>query len=350
MSTHKALVVTAIGKSLEPAIRPTLTPSAKQLQLRVTVAALNPHDQKARDLGLFIKDSLPAILANDVVGVVTAIGPEVTRFQVGDRVFTQGGMTPNHSGAGLQEYSLAEEDHTSKIPDGFTDDDVATLPTNILPALIGIFDEGRGLGIPWPYLDQAAPFDYAETQLLIIGGGSNCGRYATQLAKLAGFGTIVVVGGNEEQLKGFGATHVVDRHGGHDAVLKRIRDIVGDDLLYAYEAVQGPSQQHLDINALSNTKKGKLARIVFSGGPLDTSKILPKQAGYELKDTFGVSPLYPYLTVPFWKKLGEYLTEGKVKTLSYEVVGGLDAAKVSAVLDEYRDGKRATQPHVHVSS
>jgi NADPH:quinone reductase-like Zn-dependent oxidoreductase len=167
---------------------------------------------------------------------------------------------------------------------------------------------------------------------------------------MVGIGTVVVVGGNEEQLKGFGATHVVDRHGGHDAVLARIRTIVGDELLYAYEAVQSPSQQHLDINALSNTKKGKLARIVFSGGPLDPSKILPKQAGYELKDTFGVSTLYPHLTIPFWENLGKYLTEKKIIPLSYDVVEGLDVTKVNAVLDEYRDGKRATQPHIHISA
>jgi NADPH:quinone reductase-like Zn-dependent oxidoreductase len=86
-------------------------------------------------------------------------------------------MSPDSSQKGLQEYALVDETFTSKTPEGFTDDDVATLPTNLMASFIGLFDEGRGLGIPWPFLDEAAPFDYAGTQLLIIGGGSNCGTY-----------------------------------------------------------------------------------------------------------------------------------------------------------------------------
>ncbi len=48
---------------------------------------------------------------------------------------------------------------------------------------------------------------------LLLGGGSSCGKFAIQIAKLAGIGKIVSVGGSEQELKVFGATDVIDRHG-----------------------------------------------------------------------------------------------------------------------------------------
>lgn len=53
-------------------------------------------------------------------------------------------------------------------------------------------------------------FDYESATLLIVGGGSIASWYATKLAKLAGLEQIVVVGGTEEILKGYGCTSIVD--------------------------------------------------------------------------------------------------------------------------------------------
>lgn len=348
MSTQQALVVTAIGQPLTATTRPIPQPGPKQVQLRVTVAGLNPHDQKARDLGIFIKDNLPAVLGNDVAGVVTALGSDITKFKVGDRVYAQGLMNPDSLQKGLQQFVVVEEAFTAHIPDGFTDSDGASLPTNLLPAIVGLFNES-GLNFPAPWTEEAKTFDFAGLQLLIIGGGSNCGRFAVQVAKLAGIGKIVVVGGDEGQLKKFGATHVLDRHGGDHVVLQRIRDVVGDDLLYVFDAVNGAEGQPLGINALSNNKKGKFARLVFLLGPPNASKIHEKNAGYDVKDVFGSSDLYPKLTVPFWERIGEYLVRGDITPLSYDVIDGLDAAKANEVLDRYRDGKPVIQTHFRIS-
>lgn len=96
------------------------------------------------------------------------------------------------------------------------------------------------LEIPAPWTDQAKTFDYANTSLLVMGGGSNCGKFGVQLATIAGIGKIVVVGGNETELKSYGATHVLDRHGGHDVVLERIRAVVDDDLIYVTTLINPP--------------------------------------------------------------------------------------------------------------
>jgi NADPH:quinone reductase len=311
----------------------------------VNVAGLNPHDEKARDYGLFIANALPAVLANDAAGEVVALGPGVTKYQVGDRIVSHPGFGDGKWTQGaLQEYAINDIGAGFKIPEGVSNEAAAALPTNIIAPLFGLFAEGRGLGIPPPWTEEAKTFDYAGTTVLIIGGGSSCGKFGVQLAKLAGFGRIVVVGGPEAELQSYGATHVLDRHGGDDVVLKRIKDVVGDDLQYVLDAVNLPPGQILGLNALSSTKKGKFARLVPR--PIDESKVLGKKAGFEVFDVFGSSQANPTLAYPFWERVPEFLSSGKIKPLKYIVVDGLTAENVNEVLDKYRDGANVVKTHV----
>ncbi|KAH7385154.1 putative alcohol dehydrogenase [Phaeosphaeria sp. MPI-PUGE-AT-0046c] len=343
MATQTALVVRKLEEPLEVIHdKPIPQPGLGQIQVRVTVAGLNPHDQKARDRGLFIKDTLPSSLANDVVGIVTAIGDGVTRFNIGDNVFSQASFV------GLQQYAVLEEDFTALVPEGISEDECATLPTNVIAGVVGFFDP-QNLGLPAPWSPHADLTALKDSAVLIVGGGSNCGRFATQLASLAGFGTIVVVGGNDVQLKGFGATHIIDRYGGDDKILQSIRNIVHDDLVYAFDAYNNPPQQHLAINALSNSKRGVLARLTYSRGVLNESLIHEKKKGYELKNVVGISSFKPDTVRPFWKSVSQLLGQGKIKHLEYVAHEGLDVVKVNQVLDSYREGERVVQTHFHVS-
>jgi NADPH2:quinone reductase len=347
-----ALVVTEVGKPITLSkTRHVQKPGPSQVQVQVTVAGLNPHDQKGRDRGLFIASQLPAVLANDVVGRVTAVAEGVTKYAVGDRIFTQAGFEPGNSQNGLQQFALVDVELSAKIPALISDDQAATLPTNILAPLVAFFHAGT-LNIPAPWTSAASGFDYAGQTMLIIGGGSNCGRLGVQLAALAGIGRIVVVGGDKAELESYGATHILSRHGGEESVLASIREIVGDDLIYAYDAINPPAEQHLAVNSLSNTKRGALARLLSSGGQPSEDKIQPKAEGYEIKNVFGSSHVYPELAKGFWSNIPDYLENGRIKPLTnFEVFEpGLDAGKVNAVLDGYRDGKKVVKPHFHVSS
>jgi NADPH2:quinone reductase len=167
---------------------------------------------------------------------------------------------------------------------------------------------------------------------------------------LAGIGKIVVVGGSEQELKGWGATHVLDRHGGDEVLLKRIRDVVGEDLLYAFDPVNPPESQHIAISALSSSKTGTVARLVSFLGDYDESKIIgEKKAGYEMRSVIGLSQAKPETAKPFWDRLENYLTEKIIVPNPYKVVDGLNAEKVNEVLDRYRDGKRVVQTQFRVS-
>lgn len=340
--TQRALVVRTIASPLVLDNNWSIpTPNPNQVQLKVTVAGLNPHDQKARDTGLFIANDLPAVLANDVVGRVTAVGTDVTKYAVGDRIVLQGELAPGSRQNGLQEYAVADTIASAKIPDGVLDEEAATLPSNLMAGVVALFET---LKIPAPWMPGAEGFDYKGSTILIVGGGSSCGRLGVQLAKLAGIGRIVVVGGPEEKLLAEGATHVIDRHGGHDAVLGKIRDIVGDELVYAYDAVNPPEGQLLALQALSKTRRGALARLVRRG-TLDESRIGEKEQGYDLRNVFGSSHLHPELAGRFWENLPGYLEKGDIKTLGFEVKDGLNADAVNGVLDAYRDGKPVTKTH-----
>jgi NADPH2:quinone reductase len=344
-TTQKALLVAEIGK---PIIlthdRAIPEPGPSQVQIKVAVAGLNPHDGKARDTGLFIAEALPAVLTNDVVGKVTKVGESVAGFAVGDRVLSHATFAPGWSQNGLQEYALADVGAMVKIPDSTTDDEAATLPTNAIAPLVALF---KVLEIPAPWSPSAREFDYAKASILIVGGGSSCGKFGVQLAKLAGIGRIVVVGGDESELKGYGATHVINRHGGHEAVLGRIREVVGDDLIYAYDAVNPPDGQILALNALSSHTKGALARLLPLG-PVDESKVLGKKAGFDVRNVFGSSQAHPELCAPFWERVPEFLETGKLKPLTYVVKQGLEASHANEVLDAYRDGKSVHKTHIHL--
>jgi NADPH:quinone reductase-like Zn-dependent oxidoreductase len=359
--TQKALIVPAIGAPVTLITdRPIPTPGPNQVQVKVSVAGINGHDAKSIEYGLFINPNLsrataggetsdldlPFILTNDVVGVITELGPGVEGrgLSVGDRIVYQPSFAPGSTQNGLQEYALADLGALTKIPEGISDDEAATLPTNIIAPLVALFDT---LAIPAPWTPEAQNFDYAHTTLLVIGGGSNCGAFGVQLAKLANIGTIVVVGGDEKKLKSLGATHVINRHGGFDKVLSDIRAVVGDDLVYAYDAVSPPEGQMLALNTLSSSKRGALARLLPTG-PVDESRVLGKEAGFEVRDVFGSSHMHPELAWGFWERLPGFLERGEIRPLDYVVKRGLVPEHVNEVVRRYIARESVVKTHIHL--
>ncbi|KAL5333324.1 putative alcohol dehydrogenase [Aspergillus crustosus] len=356
--TQKALLITEIGSPLTlTTTRPIPTPGPHQVQVQVLIAGLNPHDSKSRDYGLFINldlspalrappgtIDLPSIPAHDVVGRISKLGEGVTNLKIGDRIVYQSSFSLGSTQNGLQEYALADVEMLAKIPERVSNDEAATLPTNLITSAAALF---AYLAIPAPWTAEASSFDYANTSLLIIGGGANCGQFGVQVARLAGIGTIVVVGGDETKLRSFGATHVIDRHGGDDKILSQIRDVVGDELVYAYDAVNPPTEQLLALNALSSTKKGTLARLLPLG-PVDESKVVGKKAGFEVKNVFGSSHVHPVLARALWERLPGLLEGAQIVPLEFVVREGLDADVVNGVFDAYGRGERVVRTHIHV--
>jgi NADPH:quinone reductase-like Zn-dependent oxidoreductase len=147
-------------------------PSGDEVLIRVRAAAVNPLDwHYMRGLPYFMRlDSGIGVpednrMGVDFAGVVEAVGPDVTRFEIGDRVF--GGV----DGA-FAEYVLASEDRTiAGIPDGVSFEHAAALPIAAVTALQALRDKGR-----------VAPGE----KVLINGASGGVGTFAVQIAKSMG--------------------------------------------------------------------------------------------------------------------------------------------------------------------
>ncbi|KAK4247566.1 chaperonin 10-like protein [Corynascus novoguineensis] len=356
--SQQALVLSELGTPLILRSRPIPKPKENQILLKIIAVGLNPHDQKIRDHGLIIKpDYLPYITGNDLAGVVEDVGPGVTAFKPGDRVFAQSQQshTNEPDEGGLQQYALVPADLAAPVPPSLSLDDAATLPTAAMAAFVALFDP-EGLGLPAPYddLEKRKSFNYGQRSLLVIGGGSNCGRLAIQFARLAGFGTIVALAGKaapekEAELKALGATHVVDRNAPDAA--EQCRAIAGGDgFLYALDTVNfGPRAHTLSVSLLSGREKGTLATLLPSSGGVDESAVPEgtKAVGYNVRFSRGSGYLHRELGQQFWRHFPAWLEAGEVRPLRYRVISGLDEKAVNETLDAYRNGGSITKTNVH---
>ncbi|KAL7932979.1 GroES-like protein [Trichoderma chlorosporum] len=347
MAEQKAVMITGRGQPLVLGSRSIPTPGPNEVLVKINITGLNPHDQYVRDLGYFIGDNVPSPFGIDLVGIVHALGKDVDNFQVGDLVFGNGDpFIGNYMGT--QQYAIMDVSFMGRVPPSITQDEAATLPLNVLTMYNALFHPSTH-AIPSPLSPEGKSFDYKNTPLTIVGGGSNCGKFAVQLARWAGFGTIIAIAGKAKSnlLHELGATHVIDRTLSDDDIEAQVRSIVGDDLLHVCTAVLAKDLT-LGARLLSNSKKGIL--VPLTAGEVDDTK-LNKQAGYELR-RFLCRPHEDdrrELSTVFWKSFPELVEKGFFKPTPFEIIKGLDADKINDVLDQYGAAKNPTRPNIHVS-
>ncbi|RGP63793.1 hypothetical protein FSPOR_8400 [Fusarium sporotrichioides] len=347
-----ALAVVEFGEPARLIQRSIPTPGPGEVLLKVVVVGLNPYDFRVRDLGLFVDpDSMPMVLGNDIAGIVVALGPQNNDvdLQIGNLIFGQSNHAKRTADqSGLQEFCLLDTYTTAKVPTGFTADHGASLPSNAVAAFWALFNPSV-LGLPPPFnTDSSQSQQHEGHSIVVVGGGSNCGRYTVQFASLSGlFSTIVAVAGPRHfaALEAFGPTHVVDRHGDEYEVIERIRAIVGDDCMYVIDAVN--HEHTLGVACLSNSKRGRMATLC--PGEADLARIPFKTVGFEKVFSAGLSHNAPNLARKFWTALPRWLLSGHLKALEWDVIHGLNAEDINYVWDLYRDGKAPkNQVHVHL--
>jgi NADPH2:quinone reductase len=283
-------------------------------------------------------------LTGDLAGTIVKAGPNTTSpFPIGSKVFSQG-LLGSYTNGGLQEYTVIDSRYCALVPKGISDTDAALFPINAFTSALALFSD-KGLGIPFPRTSESKTFDYASQKLVIIGGGTNCGKLAVQMACIAGIGSIITVAGlfSEAELKSYGATHVIDRHASD--LEAQIRALVGDELVYLYDTIT-MGDHTFGISLLSSSKKGTLAHLL--PGNHDESVATKKLAGFEEKQIFGSAEGNPEFAKLFWEQYPKWMRSGEVKILKYHVIEGLDAEKINKVLDDYRVGKGGERYHVHL--
>ena len=66
---------------------PTPKPTGSEVLVKIAAAAINPIDTYLRSGAIAMDLPFPYIPGSDLAGVVEAVGPAASHFQVGDRVW-----------------------------------------------------------------------------------------------------------------------------------------------------------------------------------------------------------------------------------------------------------------------
>ncbi|KAJ1306104.1 hypothetical protein OPQ81_010815 [Rhizoctonia solani] len=315
MSQHRASILLRKQGELEVGTRTTPIPQGNQALVKVTAAAINPADWKILDSGIFI-EKFPTVLGCDGAGIIEAIGPQVTDFKIGDKVFFQG-LYGHVDQTTFQEKSIVETDIISKIPDNITEDQASTIPAAALTAWIGLF-QSTGIDIP-----VNGP-TVGGKGILILGGSSSVGQFVIQLARNAGLSPIVTTASAQHNgfLKSLGATYVYDRN--VDA--KTIQSAFVTPVSFAFDAISVASTQELAYEVLTTPSPVPGARLALVQATADSIKKKNADNKVTVHNVYGSSHRFRDLSMPFWQNVGRWINDNKFVPNRIQVVeGGLAA-------------------------
>ncbi|SCG15404.1 NADPH:quinone reductase [Micromonospora echinofusca] len=180
--------------------------------IRVEFAGVGSWDAGEREGeydGVFgIASTFPYVLGWDAAGTVAAVGHNVTRFDVGERVYAA--TMPVPRGGSYAEYAVVEAEFVARVPD--------RLPT------------GQAGAMPWDALTALSGLDLLglrpDETLMVFGASGGIGHMAVQLARHSGIRVLAVASGDD-------GVALARRLGADDAVDGRRDDVLAAALEFA---------------------------------------------------------------------------------------------------------------------
>jgi NADPH:quinone reductase-like Zn-dependent oxidoreductase len=190
---------------------PEPTPGPGEALVRISSVSLNYRDKLLYDGTYNPHLQFPITQVADAVGEVVALGPDTTRFKVGDRVVTNyctrwidGAPTSKESlytlgnvipGA-LAEYLVLTENALALAPAYLTNDEAAALPCAGLTAWYSLVEQG-GL---------------TPGQTVLLQGTGGVSLFGLQIAAALGATTIITSSSDEKlaRAKSLGAHHTIN--------------------------------------------------------------------------------------------------------------------------------------------
>lgn len=212
------------------------------LLVEVKAISVNPVDTKVR--AGFSGDT-PRVLGWDAVGVVKAVGPQVTLFAPGDEVWYAGALGRPGSNS---EFQLVDERIVALKPRTLDNASAAALPLTAITAWELLFDR---LGV-------TRGGNEGDT-LLIVGAAGGVGSILTQLAsKLTRMTVIGTASRPESQqwVRNAGAHHVID----HRQPLTQELARIGIPAVTHVASLNNTDEHYLELIA-ALAPQGKLALI-----------------------------------------------------------------------------------------
>lgn len=166
-----------------------------QVLIEIKASAVNLLDSKIRDgeFKLFLKYKPPFALGHDVAGIVTKTGRNVTKFKVGDEVFSR--PRDGHQGTFAELIAVHEDDLALK-PKNLEMNEAASIP------LVGL--------TAWQALVEIGQVK-AGQKVFIQAGSGGVGTFAIQLAKHLGAHVATTTSSkNFSLVKNLGADEIID--------------------------------------------------------------------------------------------------------------------------------------------
>ncbi|MCW7543070.1 NADPH:quinone oxidoreductase family protein [Aurantimonas litoralis] len=252
------------------------------------------------------KPDLPFVPGMESAGRVVAVGPDVSRLKVGDRV-----VASMQLGAFAEKVAV-DEAAAMPLPDGFD--------AGVACALV------CGYGTAHHALKQRAALKPGET-LLVLGAAGATGLAAIQIGKTMGARVIAVASSAEKQAlaKAEGADEAI----GYDDLrgdIKRLTDGAGVDV--AFDPVGGEA---FDALARSMAWNGRLLVIGFASGTIPKLPVnLALVKGYSLVGVFwgAFTRKEPTVFADNMRELMGWAVDGSVRPHVSERAKLADAADV----------------------
>jgi NADPH:quinone reductase-like Zn-dependent oxidoreductase len=243
--------------------RPDPAPGPREVLIRVRAASLNYRDQMVVTGKYFVPVDRDMVPLSDGAGEVVAIGPEVTRFKVGDRVagtflqvWTDGPRPREAEALGvpldgvLAEYIVLPEQGVVTIPASLSYEEAATLPCAGVTAWNALMVAGHAV-------------KPGDTVLCLGTGGVS--TFGLQFGRAAGARVIVTSSSDEKlaRVREAGANDVINykRTPDWEKEVERLTDGRGVDHVVE---IGGAGTLHRSFQSLAFG--GKVSLIGFLGG------------------------------------------------------------------------------------
>jgi NADPH2:quinone reductase len=317
-ATYRAVMVTSKGgpEVLQIVDLPLEPPGAGQLRVRVLAAGVGSTDLILLAGKYRFAPQIPVVPGYEVAGVVDAVGPGVTGFNVGDRVAA---LTVY---GGFAEFLVRGSEHFLPVPDGVSDRDAAAVILNYITA--------------WQMIYRVAKVEPGKTAL-VTGAAGGVGTAALQLLKLAGVKTYGAASAAKHgTVRSLGATPIDYRAGSLDRLTRALESLGVD---YVFDAIGGANIGPC-IGALR--RGGTLVGFGFMGAATKLSQLAMFAnifIGARLRgrkgDFYGITLLYQKDHEPLREdlpKIFSLLAEKKIDPLVHSTFPLLDARKALELL------------------
>jgi NADPH:quinone reductase-like Zn-dependent oxidoreductase len=189
---------------LQVRIRETPVPRNGQVLVRVEASAVNPIDARRaagygrRLLGLKGAATFPLVLGNDLAGVVEAVGPGVSTFAPGQRVY--GLVATGKAGGAHASHVAVPQPLLLAAPDDIDAASLAVLPYSFTTMWLAV------------QATQLSAANAAGKRVLVHGAAGALGRLALQLLSRWGCRvTAVCDAGKTDDCRALGAERAIER-------------------------------------------------------------------------------------------------------------------------------------------